>query len=347
MEFSAPKVTTIRSSRRSTRRRRVVFVTVPDGDPFDLIGPMMVLEDANWQLEHSGRPDLGYDIEVVSNKPGAVFRAGGLRIEVEKACYDIRGPVDTLIFQAVDHEGKCLDDRHFIEWIKEIAPRTQRLVTACLGTYMLAEAGLLDGRRATTHWMACDNFKQRYDTVEMDPEPIYVKDGKYYSSAGVTAILDLMLALVEEDFGSETALRVAQSMVLFLRRPAGQSQFSVQLTHSMSGNKSIQRVLSHIAEHLDADLNVETLADLANMSARNFVRVFTREIGLTPGKFVELSRIEAARSQLEQSALPIGEIAKRCGYKTSDGMRASFDRNLGVGPREYRRRFATVAVASD
>ena len=347
MEFLAPKVKSIRSSRESTRRRRVVFVTVPGGDPFDLIGPMMVLLDTNWQLEHSGRKDLGYDIEVVSNHPGAVFEANGLRIEVDKTCYDVRGPVDTLVFQAVDYEGNCLSDSRFIDWIRRIAPKTERMVTACLGTYVLAEAGLLDGRRATTHWMACDSFQKRYEAVEMDPEPIYVKDGKYYSSAGVTAILDLMLALVEEDFGSEIALRVAQSMVLFLRRPANQSQFSVQLTQMMTGNQSIQSVLSHIAEHPDADLSVENLADLANMSPRNFVRVFTREIGLTPGKFVELSRLETARSQLEQSTLPIGEVAKRCGYRTSDGMRASFDRNLGVGPREYRRRFATHGVASD
>lgn len=345
MEFLAPKVKSIRSSRSSTRRRRVVFVTVPGGDPFDLIGPLMVLQDTNWQLENSGRADLGYDIEVVSNEPGAVFRANGLRIEVDKACYDICGLVDTLIFQAVDYEQKCLADRRFLDWIRRIAPRTERLVTACIGTYVLAEAGLLDGRRATTHWMACDSFRRRYDAVEMDPDPIYVKDGKYYSSAGVTAILDLMLALVEEDFGAEVALRVAQSMVLFLRRPANQSQFSVQLTQFMPGNESIQAVLAHIAEHLSGDLSVESLADLANMSPRNFVRVFTREVGRTPGKFVELSRIEAARSQLEQSTLTIGEVAKRCGYRTSDGMRAAFDRNLGVGPSEYRRRFSTSVSA--
>ena len=342
MEFSAPKVKNIRSSRASTRRRRMVFVTVPGGDPFDLIGPMMVLLDTNWQLDNSGRPDLGYDIVVVSNEPGAVFRANGLRIEVDNACYDIRGAVDTLIFQAVDYDENCLADRRFIDWIRRIAPRTERLVTACLGTYVLAEAGLLDGRRATTHWMACDSFKRRYDSVEMDPDPIYVKDGKYYSSAGVTAILDLMLALVEEDFGSEIALRVAQSMVLFLRRPANQSQFSVQLTQMTPGNQKMQVVLAHIADNLGGDLSVDSLAGLANMSPRNFVRVFTREIGLTPGKFVEMSRIEAARSHLEQSTLPVGEVARRCGYSTADGMRASFDRNLGVGPSEYRRRFATV-----
>jgi len=347
MDFIAPKVKSIRSSREATRRRRVVFVTVPDGDPFDLIGPLMVLQDTNWQLENSGRPDLGYDIEVVSNVPGTVFSANGLRIEVDKACYDIRGAVDTVVFQAVDYEEKCLADRRFIDWIRRIAPRTERLVTACIGTYVLAEAGLLDGRRATTHWMACDSFQRRYDAVEMDPEPIYVKDGKYYSSAGVTAILDLMLALVEEDYGPEIALRVAQSMVLFLRRPANQSQFSVQMSRTMSGNPSIHTVLAHIAERPEEDLSVEALAERANMSSRNFVRVFTREIGLTPGKFVELSRIEVARSQLEQSTLPIGEIANRCGYRSSDGMRASFDRNLGVGPSEYRRRFSTFTVAAD
>ena len=346
MDFSAPKVKSIRSARQSTQRRRVVFVTVPGGDPFDLIGPMMVLLDTNWQLEHSGRADLGYDIEVVSNEPGAVFRANGLRIEVDSACYDVRGAVDTLIFQAVDYEEKCLADSRFIDWIRQIAPKTERMVTACLGTYVLAEAGLLDGRRATTHWMACDSFKQRYSEVEMDPDPIYVKDGKYYSSAGVTAILDLMLALVEEDFGSEIALRVAQSMVLFLRRPANQSQFSVQLTQTVSGNGKMQVVLAHIAEHLDGDLSVESLAEFANMSSRNFVRVFTKEVGLTPGKFVEMSRIEAARSQLEQSTLPIGEVARRCGYSTADGMRAAFDRNLGVGPGDYRKRFAICQAAS-
>ena len=342
MLFSAPTVKVIRSSRAATRRRRIVFVAVPEGDPFDLIGPMMVLIDANWQLEHSGRPDLGYDFEIVSNDPGTVFEANGLKIEVDKSCYEVRGAVDTLVFQAVDHAEKCLGDNRFIDWIRQIAPRTERMVTACLGTYVLAEAGLLDGRRATTHWMACDSFQKRYKSVEMDPEPIFVKDGKYYSSAGVTAILDLMLALVEEDFGSEIALRVAQSMVLFLRRPANQSQFSVQLSHAMSGNKQIQAVLVHIAEHPEEDLSVESLAEMASMSTRNFVRVFTREVGLTPGKYVELSRIEAARSQLEQSVVPVSEVAKRCGYKSTDGMRASFDRNLGVGPREYRRRFATA-----
>ena len=158
-------------------------------------------------------------------------------------------------------------------------------------------------------------------------------------SAGATSILDLMLALVEEDLGSELALRVAQGMVMFLRRPANQSQFSVQLTALKTGEKTIRDVVSHIAEHPGADLTVERLSELAAMSPRNFTRVFSREIGMTPGKFVELSRLESARRYLEQSTLPVSQIASECGYSTTDGMRLAFNRNLGVTPREYRMRF--------
>ena len=150
-----------------------------------------------------------------------------------------------------------------------------------------------------------------------------------------------MLSLVEEDYGSELALRVAQSMVMFLRRPANQAQFSTQLNGSMAENKRIRTVMAYVAEHPDRDLSVEVLAEMAKMSPRNFTRVFAREVGVTPGKFVEQSRLESARGRLEQSKLPIHKVASQCGYGTADGMRVAFDRNLGVGPSEYRRRFTT------
>jgi transcriptional regulator GlxA family with amidase domain len=268
-----------------------------------------------------------------------VFAAEGLSIVVDKACYDIRGVVDTVVFQAVDYEGKCLRDERFIAWIRRISKGARRMVTACSGTYVLAEAGLLDGRRAATHWMADKDFRRRYPDVILDTEPIYVKDGNLYTSAGVTSILDLMLALVEEDFGSELALRVAQGLVIFLRRPANQSQFSVQLTGLKTDDERIRDVISHIAKNPGSDLTVERLGELAGMSPRNFTRVFAREIGMTPGKFVEMSRLESARRYLEQSTMPVGEIAHACGYSTTDGMRLAFDRNLGVTPREYRLRF--------
>ena len=341
LEFSVPKISALSSIPKSESRRRVLLVATPDGDPFDLIGPLTVLHDTNWQLEHSGRPDLGYDIEVVTNQPGTVFEEKGFRVVVDRLCYDVEGDVDTVVFEACDHEEKCLNDSRFIDWVRDIAPRSRRLATACVGTYILAEAGLLNNRRATTHWSACEHFQSRYAEVELDPEPIFIKYGKFYSSAGVTSILDLMLALVEEDYGSELALRVAQSMVMFLRRPASQSQFSTQLNSSAAEDTKIRRVMAHVAENPDFDLSVEVLAEKAKMSPRNFTRVFTREVGVTPGKFVEQSRLESARARLEQSKLPISQVARQCGYRTADGMRVAFDRNLGVGPSEYRRRFTT------
>jgi transcriptional regulator GlxA family with amidase domain len=339
LEFDAPRVESLRAAPRDGVKRRFVLVTMPGGDPFDLFGSMAVVREANFYLEWSGRPDLVYDYEVVSNQPGIVFEAEGLRIVVDKPCYDIRGDVDTVVFQAVDYEGKCLRDERFIAWIRRISKRARRVVTACIGTYVLAEAGVLDGRRAATHWGADKDFRRRYPDVILDTEPIYVKDGNLYTSAGATSILDLMLALVEEDFGSELALRVAQGMVMFLRRPANQSQFSVPLTELKTDDERIRDVVSYIAKNPGSDLTVERLGERAGMSPRTFTRVFAREIGTTPGKFVELSRLESARRYLEQSTMPVGEIAHACGYSTTDGMRLAFDRNLGVTPREYRLRF--------
>ena len=256
LAFTVPKIRSLSSIPKSSGRRRVVLVTMPNGDPFDLIGPMTVLQDADWQLANSGRPDIGYDIEVVTNQPGTVYQADGFRMVVDKSCHDVRGDIDTVVFQAVDYEEQYLKDRRFIEWVKKIAPRTRRVATACVGTFILAEAGLLDGRRATTHWSACENFQRRYPNVNLDPDPIFIKDGKFYSSAGVTSILDLMLSLVEEDYGSELALRVAQSMVMFLRRPANQAQFSTQLNGSSADDLQIRTVMAYVAEHLDHNLSV-------------------------------------------------------------------------------------------
>ena len=338
-QVEIPAVDTLPAVQRDGGGRHVVVVAVPDADPFDVIGPLTVLGEANIFLERSGRPDLCYEFELVTNVPGTVFSAGGLRMEVDRSCYEIEGDVDTIVFQAIDLQGKCLRDERFLEWVRGIAPTTRRMATACIGTYILAQAGLLNGRRAATHWALGTDFRRRYPDVDLDDDPIYIKDGKFYTSAGVTSILDLMLALVEEDFGSELALRVAQGLVMFLRRPATQSQFSMHLAELTTEHRQIRAAVSHIANNLDADLTVPRLSRVAAMSPRHFSRVFSREIGVTPGKFVELSRLEAARRYLEQSSLSIDEVARECGYGTRDGMRLAFDRTLGVPPREYRNRF--------
>jgi len=339
LKVDIPKVDSIQATPRHAGRRRVVLVAMPDGDPFDLVGPLAVLREANLFLESSGRADLAYVYEVVSSVPGTVFETDGFRLVVDKTCYDVRGGVDTVVIQAIDLSAKGLNDTRFIAWVRRISRRTRRMASACIGCYVLAQAGLLDGRRAATHWALSGDFRRRFPHVKLEDDPIYVKDGKFYTSAGVTSVLDLMLGLVEEDFGSELALRVAQGLVMFLRRPAGQSQFSVHLADLQTDDQRIRDVCAHIVMSPDHDLSVERLAERAAMSPRTFARVFSREIGQTPGRFVERSRLETARRHLEQSTMPVSRIAEECGYRTSDGMRLAFDRNLGVTPQEYRRRF--------
>ncbi|MGD8818373.1 MAG: AraC family transcriptional regulator, partial [Acidobacteriota bacterium] len=250
LQVEVPKVESIQAIPRDHGRRHFVFVAVPDADPFDLIGPMAVLREANFFLESSGRPDLMYSFEVVSNKPGTTFEADGMRIAVDRACYEVGNDVDTVVFQAIDLEGNCLRDEKFVAWIRRISKRARRTATACIGTYLLAEAGLLDGRRAATHWALGGDFTRRYPEVTFDNDPIYIKEGNLYTSAGVTSILDLMLALVEEDFGTELALRVAQGLVMFLRRPATQSQFSMHLAELETEDAKIRDVVSHIMKNL-------------------------------------------------------------------------------------------------
>jgi transcriptional regulator GlxA family with amidase domain len=341
-EFIIPHVTTLPVGLpRQERRRRVVIVVIPGATPLEFIGPMEYLGEANFMLDHSDRSDLGYDIEMVTTRPGIVYERKGLKIVVDRSYRQLRGKIDTLIFQPIDYDERCLQDKHFISWVGRIATRVRRVATVCIGTYILAEAGVLDGRRATTHWSAVEDFARRYPRVNLEADPIYVKDGNVYTSAGASSGLDLTLALIEEDFGSELALRVAQGMVMYLKRPGNQAQFSVHMSQRSPEDQKLQQLQSYIAENLHRDLNVESLADRVGMSARNFARVFGREVGMTPGRFIERSRLERARQLLEQSDLSISQISTRCGYGTTEGMRLAFDRNLSVVPRDYRRRFSS------
>jgi len=323
------------------KRRRVVIVTNLGAQTLEYIGPMQVFHEANYFLEHSGRPDLGYDVEVVTTQPGAVYEVNGLKIVVDKPYHRVRGVVDTLMFQAVDEDESVLHDEQFLSWVSRMSRRVRRIVSICVGTFILAESGVLDGRRATTHWSACDDFRRRYPRVALDPDPIYIKDGNIYTSAGSTSGLDLTVALVEEDFGKELARRVAQGMVMYLKRPGNQAQFSVQLSGQFAEEERFRELQLYVLENPDQDLSVETLAENVGMSPRNFARVFTRQVGITPGRFVEQSRLERARRHLEETHLPVSQVAERCGYTTREGMRLAFDRHLSISPREYRRRFST------
>ncbi len=331
---------------REGPRQRVVFVASPGAYLLEMMGPMSVLLSANAVLEESGRPDLGYAMEVVASQPGSFREIPGLQVQTDRPFASLRGVVDTLLFAPMPVSEVFQLEPRFLAWVDRMAKtRTRRVASICAGAFILAEAGLLDGRRATTHWMARDDFAARYPDVDLDIEAIYVQDGPIHTSAGASASVDMTLALVEEDFGSELARRVAQDQVLFLKRPGSQAQFSEQLRTRLPEDQRFAELKLYIYEHLAADLRIDALAARMGMSRRNFSRVFTREIGVAPGRFVERCRLERARQHLAESRAPLSEVAADCGYDTSDAMRVAFERGLGISPRAYRQRFAT-ALAS-
>jgi len=305
---------------------------------------MQVFDEARLFLDYSGRPDLAYQVEVVTTGDEAIYQRKGFSISASTPYFRLRGNVDTLLFQGADEYDACLRDDRFIAWVAKMAPRVRRIVSICTGSFILAEAGVLDGRRASTHWCAVNDFRKRYPKVLLEPESIYTKDDHVYTSAGATSGMDLAIALIEEDFGTEFARRVAQGLVMFLRRPGNQAQFSVQVATEFPDVEGGDEVKRYILENLDDDLRVEVLAERFGMSQRNFTRVFTRRVGIGPGRFVEQCRLERARRLLEETDESLSEISSSCGYATPDGLRLAFDRNLGVSPSAYRHRFSSVEM---
>ena len=319
--------------------RRVVMVAMPCQEVFEIGGALDIFYAANGRLP----PGRGYAVEVVS--PVATVREWpGLRLASDRSYRAVRGDIDTLIVTGIDEPDDARRDPDLIRWLARIAPRTRRVAGLCTGTFVLAEAGLLDGRNATTHWMDCDELARRFPAITVQRDPIYVRDRGIYTSAGSTAGLDLVLALVEEDVGRRVALQVAQRMVFFLKRPGGQAQFSAQLSTQIAEREPLRDLQAWILDHPGLDLSVDTLARRAAMSPRNFFRVFVREIGMTPGRFVERVRVEAARRLLEETTRGIPDVAAVCGFGSPETMRIAFRRALGVNPQSYRSRFHTTVA---
>jgi transcriptional regulator GlxA family with amidase domain len=235
-------------------------------------------------------------------------------------------------------------DEALIAWLRDAAKRARRVTSVCTGAFLLARAGLLDGRRATTHWASCTDLAERHPTITVEPDPIFVRDGNVATSAGVTAGMDLALALVEEDLGREVALEAARWLVLFLKRPGGQAQFSAQLAAQTADRAPLRELQAWIPDHLDQDLSVPALAGRASMSERNFARAFRRETGMTPGAYVEAARVESARIALETGDLPVASVARQSGFGTVETMRRAFRRRVGVSPVDYRTRFRRQAA---
>lgn len=318
--------------------RRIVIVAFPDVQPLDVIGPAEVFNTAA-RLEPST-----YSVEVVARTSGPLASTS-VGLVADRALRNCRGPIDTLIVAGGPGVRDAARDRGTVSWVRAAAERSRRVSSVCTGAFLLAEAGLLDGRRATTHWAGCDRLAARYADVTVERDPIFVRDGEVYTSAGVTAGMDLALALVEDDLGRRIALEVARWLVLFVKRPGGQSQFSTQLAAQVADREPLRELQEWIAGNLGADLSVPALAERAHMSERNFARAFRRELGLTPAAYVEVARVESARMALESAGTPVEAVAEQAGFGTVETMRRAFHRRLGVGPAEYRARFTSTQAA--
>jgi transcriptional regulator GlxA family with amidase domain len=320
----------------STRKpRRIVILAFPGVQPLDVIGPAEVFSGAD-QFVGGG----AYSIDVVAQDPGPIMtRSSGYGIVPKTTTAKTRGPINTLIVAGGFGVTRACEDATLIRWIRSAARRSRRVTSVCSGTFLLAAAGLLEGRTVTTHWSRTAELAGRHPELTLDPNPIFIRDGDVWTSAGVTAGMDLSLALVEEDQGGEVAAEVARWLVLYLQRPGGQAQFSSHLSAQLAERRPLRDLQSWIADNLGSDLRVETLAERAAMSPRNFARFFRREIGLTPAAYVEELRVERARQLLEQSGDPIDLISARCGFGTPETMRRAFARRVGVPPAEYRARF--------
>jgi transcriptional regulator GlxA family with amidase domain len=317
---------------RPMKTRRIVVVAFPEVQALDVFGPSEVFSQAHRYSK--GR----YSIELVATQP-AIATSSGIRLETHATLADCTGPIDTLIVAGGDAVREAVNDGALVAWLRAAAARSRRVASVCSGAFLLARAGLLDGRRATTHWEACELLARAYPQISVESDPIFVRDGNVYTSAGVTAGIDMALALLEEDHGPEIARTVARSLVLFLRRPGGQSQFSAAMASQPAERQPLREVQAWMSDNLDADLSVPALAERAFMSPRNFARAFKREVGMTPATYVEALRVERARALLETSQQAIDDIALRCGFGTVETMRRSFRRRLGVSPGHYRDRF--------
>jgi transcriptional regulator GlxA family with amidase domain len=322
--------------------KTIVFLAAPNTQILDVAGPFQVFVRAAelFVQEHPGH-ERPYNAVLASTSAHKTVPTNcGLMLTGSATYRSLRGSIDTLLVAGGSGLEEAAHDKELLDWLRKKAPRVRRFGSICTGAFLLASAGLLDGKRATTHWKFADDLAKRCTTAIIDPDPIYIRDGNIYTTAGVTAGMDLALALVEQDLGSPLALRVARELVLYLRRAGGQSQFSTVLSLQTSDRKQIEELRTWALDHLEEDLPVEKLAARAGMSPRNFARVFLKDTGTTPARFIERLRVETARRRLEESRDKLEKIANDCGFGSITSLRRSFLRVLRVPPADYRHRFS-------
>lgn len=325
--------------------RKIGFLVYPDCQSLDLSGPFETFHWANLMLSVLRKPPTYHSV-VIAQAAGLVPTMSGLQIFASHNYSEMVEGLDTLVVVGGSGCEAAVKDSMLIDWVRSIAPRTRRIVSICTGAAVLAEAGLLDRRRATTHWVYADQLAKSYPSIEVDSSRIFVRDGNVYTSGGITAGIDLALALVEEDLGREAMLGVARALLVFPRRPGSQSQFR---GHTSVWEKPLRADVSELQTwmlaHPEANLSVPALADRMAMSERSFSRLFRSETGQTPAEFAERARADAARAKLEHTKSSIEVIAMECGFGNAERMRRTFQRLFDASPADYRARFRSTLDA--
>jgi transcriptional regulator GlxA family with amidase domain len=321
----------------AARPRQIVIVTYDNGQLLDVAGPLQAFATTNQLLGGAAAP---YRLDVVSTPGGPVTMSSGLPIVTRQLADFRRQKIDTLIVAGGPGVHAAVKERALVDWVKRQGGAARRTCSVCTGAFLLAATGLLAGRRATTHWRSCSLLQEQHPEIRVEDDPIFVREGRLWTSAGVTAGIDLALALIQEDLGRDVAMQAARQLVVFLKRPGGQSQFSAPLAAQTADDGTFSALRNWMAGNLDRDLRVERLAERAGMSPRHFARLFTGKLGATPAKLVEGLRLEAARRALEDGVAPIKTVARRCGFGDEERLRRAFVRRLGISPLQYRSRFA-------
>ncbi len=320
-----------------------IVILVPENvSILDVAGPLDVFTKAkDYIRENYAAIKESYVTHVLSfDSAIQITTSAGLPIICEGGIETINYAVDTVLVAGNITLGNV--PQNLLDWLNEYVGKVHRMGSICAGAFVLAKAGILNGRRATTHWMVCDKLAKLYPEINVESDPIFVKDGNVYTSAGISTGMDLSLAMVEEDFGRDIAVGTARRLVLYLKRPGNQSQFSNMLNYQTVDYEPIKEIQDWIIDHLNENLTVELLAEHSMMSPRNFARVFLRETGITPAKYIEKLRLETARRRLEETHLTLDEISDECGVGNADSLRRLFIRHMKTTPSDYRKNFATA-----
>lgn len=321
-------------------QHRVDLVIYPGFKSLEAVGPLTVFTYANKHLEAQGAPAF-YDIRVAAVTPGAIISDTVMTLDASQHLDTHDLPATALVAGAHDIETSMANAQGVIDWVKASAPKIPRFAALCTGTFFLAEAGLLNGRRATTHWRMSNRLEQRYPAIDVDVDAIFIQQDNLWTSAGVSAAIDLSLAFVERDCGHKLALEVARDLVIFLKRPGGQSQFSADLASQMPESSAVRRIQGWVMDNLESPFTLGEMADQATMSVRNLTRQFQKEAGLSPMEFVERARLDKARRLLQDTGLPLKSVAFHCGFTSGDQLRRAFLKYLSVLPTDYRSRFSS------